>query len=65
MFGLTKLWSAIARLAGALDAMAGTVEEANANARKRLALDEHEHEALPQPEPVTTNGRKRTTTVER
>lgn len=39
MFGLGKLWSAISRLVGSLNALADTVDEVNAGVRQRLYLD--------------------------
>lgn len=39
MFGLTKLWNALHRLAAAIEATADTVDEVNVSLRSRLTLD--------------------------
>lgn len=39
MFGLKRLWAAVARLAGAVEALAETAEESNRRARLELGLD--------------------------
>jgi hypothetical protein len=39
MFALTRLFAAVASLAQSLEALAGSIGEANANFRARLSLD--------------------------
>jgi hypothetical protein len=39
MFALTRLFAAVASLAQSVEALAGSVGEANANFRQRLSLD--------------------------
>lgn len=70
MFGLTRLWTAIATLAHNVTALAGTVADANERLRSRLQLDAPDQEeqsvstltnrvpieATPEP---TRNGRAR------
>lgn len=67
MFGLSKLWAAVARLAGAIESLADTTTQVNEGLRARLGLDAPEREQLPhvngevaeEPEPVKTGRGKR------
>jgi hypothetical protein len=58
MFGLTKLFAALDALAENLQALAGTVAEANAGLRGRLMLGAADQPALEhEPEPNGTGRR--------
>ena len=61
---ITRLWRAVAGLVGAVEALAGTVGEANGRLRQQLALDgprEARGEVIDQPEALPAprrNGKK-------
>jgi hypothetical protein len=60
MFAIGKLMSAVATLADALTALAGTVATANAALRERLALEDTTPHAIPQlPEQPEGESRRR------
>lgn len=61
MFGLTKLWNAVATLAASLTNLASTVDAVNKGLRKHVGLDTPDGPAqLPEPVEAAGNGRRRT-----
>jgi hypothetical protein len=66
MFAPTRLFAAVATLAANVEALAGSIAEANANFRQRLALDvadpapllEHQPEASASPATPARRGKR-------